>query len=35
MNSVNIINCFLYEAKQISFSFEETAIPYFVTGSER
>jgi len=35
INSAKLINCFLYETKEIKFSFSETANPYFVRDDEK
>jgi hypothetical protein len=34
INAANIVNCSLYEAKEIKFSFSESANPYFIRSDE-
>lgn len=34
INAANIVNCFLYKAKGIKFSFSEFANPYFIRSDE-
>lgn len=34
INAANIVNCFLYEAKEIKFSFSECANPYFIRSDD-
>lgn len=34
INAANIVNCFLYEAKEIRFSFSESVNPYFIRSDE-